>query len=227
MNGTLYRLGSPAFIEETARLDVATKARIDTLRHEAKTVIILATDSYMGLLAISDDVKEGAKKAITDLRAQGIETVMVTGDHQKTAEAIARKVGINIVHASVLPGQKLDIVKESQKEGAIAFVGDGINDAPALTQADLGIAMGGGTDIAIEAGQIVIIGGDIRKVPQALKMSSRTYRTIKQNLFWAFIYNAIGIPLAALGLLNPMIAAGAMAFSSISVLLNSLRLKRQ
>jgi P-type Cu+ transporter len=226
VGGVNYTLGSAKFIAESVAISDELNTRIQTLQAEAKTVIVLASKQVDGILAIADAVKEGAVEAVKMLHDRGIKVAMVTGDHQKTAEAIAKVVGIEEIFAGVMPDQKLAIVTDEQKNGAVAFVGDGINDAPALTQADLGIAMGEGTDIAIEAGQVVIVGGDVRKVARALTMSSRTYKTIKQNLFWAFIYNAVGIPLAAIGLLNPMIAAGAMAFSSISVLLNSLRLKR-
>ncbi len=226
VSGEMYTLGSPQLIEKSVGLSSETKKRVETLQKEAKTVVILAGKEVLGLIAIADALKEGAVEAVEMLHKRGIQVAMVTGDNKKTAGAIAKMVNIEEIFAEVMPDKKLAIVKAEQEKGAIAFVGDGINDAPALTQADLGIAMGEGTDIAIEAGQVVIVGGDVRKVAHALTMSSRTYRTIKQNLFWAFIYNAVGIPLAALGLLNPMIAAGAMAFSSISVLLNSLRLRR-
>ena len=225
VDGVQVRVGKPAFV---GGADGVVSSDVEQLEHEAKTVVFVSVDGRcIGAMAIADPIKEGAAKAIDALRTLGIDPIMLTGDNQRTAEAIAKKVGITTVHAEIFPDRKLALVKEAQEQGShVAFVGDGINDAPALTQADLGIAMGTGTDIAIESGQIVIIGGEAAKIPEAIVISRRTFSTIQQNLFWAFIYNVIGIPLAALGLLNPMIAAGAMAFSSISVLLNSLRLKR-
>ncbi|EKD33278.1 MAG: hypothetical protein ACD_76C00054G0004 [uncultured bacterium] len=222
-------LGSIEYMKENGiAINAQAQTNISLWQSQAKTVVGLAKENeLLGIIAIADKPKQSAIEAIAALNALGIESVMITGDNEETAKAVAKAVGIEKYHAHVLPDQKLELVKKEQAAGRrVAFVGDGINDAPALTQADLGIAMGSGTDIAIEAGQIVLVGGDPKKVAESIKLSRRTYRTIKQNLFWAFIYNALGIPLAALGLLNPIIAAGAMAFSSVSVLLNSLRLNR-
>lgn len=228
VNKKEVRVGRRVFIEEVATVSKVLLKAADKLESEAKTVVYVSIGKKCaGIIAIADKVKEQAKEAIEKLHELGMETVMITGDNQKTAEAIAAQVGITSVYAEVYPNDKLRLVKNAQKKGKkVAFVGDGINDAPALTQANLGIAMGTGTDIAIESGQIVLMGGDPLKIPESIIISRKTFQTIKQNLFWAFIYNAVGIPLAALGFLNPMFAAGAMAFSSVSVLLNSLRLRK-
>ena len=203
-------------------------AKVEQHEADAKTVFMVAQDQKLvGMIAVADTLKEDAKAAIERLHAQGIETVMLTGDNRRTAEAIAEQIGIDMVFAEVLPQDKAGHVRELQKKGKrVAFVGDGINDAPALVQADLGIAMGTGTDIAIEAGNIVLVKGHPLKVIEALALSRLTFRTIKQNMFWAFFYNVAAIPLAALGLLTPMIAAAAMAGSSLTVVGNSLRIKR-
>lgn len=227
IDGKDVGVGSPAFAAELGIKDLP--ADVARLQDEAKTVVLAVMGGKaVAMLAIADQPKKEAKEAVEKLTAKGLEVVMITGDNRRTAEAIAKRLGIKKVEADVLPDRKLELVKEAQASGQkIAFVGDGINDAPALTQADLGIAVGTGTDIAIEAGQIVLVGGGPEKVIEAITLSRATYKTIKQNLFWAFFYNIVGIPLAGLGFLSPMIASGAMAFSSVSVVLNSLRLKKE
>jgi Cu+-exporting ATPase len=193
-----------------------------------KTPLCVAHDGDLaGLLGIADQAKADAKEAVERLQKMGIEVAMITGDNQKTAESIGKSLGITQVIAQVLPADKAGKVKELQQQGKnVAFVGDGINDAPALAQSDLGIAMGTGTDVAIETGNIVLMQGSPLKVVGAIRLSQRTFRSIKQNLFWAFIYNVIGIPIAALGLLNPIFASFAMSMSSVSVVANSLRIRR-
>ncbi|MEL1134684.1 heavy metal translocating P-type ATPase [Desulfitobacterium sp. THU1] len=206
----------------------------DRLAEEGKTPMYIAMDNKLaGIIAVADTVKENSKKAIERLHDMGIEVVMITGDNKRTAEAIAKHVGIDRVLAEVLPEDKANEVKKLQDEGKkVAMVGDGINDAPALAQADIGIAIGSGTDVAMESADIVLMRSDLMDVPTAIHLSKSTIRNIKQNLFWAFGYNTLGIPVA-MGvlhifggpLLNPMFAAAAMSFSSVSVLLNALRLK--
>ncbi len=210
-------------------------AEAERLSSEGKTPIFVATDGRpVGILAVADTLKPYSAEVVDELHALGFKVVMLTGDNRRTAEAIARQVGIVRVLAEVLPAQKAEEVKRLQAEGLrVAFAGDGINDAPALAQADLGLAIGAGTDVAIESADVVLIGEDLRGILSAIQLSRATMRTIKQNLFWAFAYNAALIPLAAgvlypfLGiLLNPIFAAAAMALSSVTVVSNSLRLRR-
>ncbi|HLL42614.1 MAG TPA: copper-translocating P-type ATPase, partial [Segetibacter sp.] len=210
--------------------------RIQLLQEQAKTVIAFTEDEKLvAVIAIADKIKETSKQAIQALKNRGIEVHMLTGDNKQTASAIAKQVGIDTFHAEVLPSQKAEYVKMLQKNGrVVAMVGDGINDSQALAQADISIAMGKGSDIAMYVAKMTLITSDLNSIPKALKLSGKTINTIKQNLFWAFIYNLIGIPVAA-GvlypingfLLNPMIAGAAMALSSVSVVANSLRLKYQ
>lgn len=222
-------VGNTRLMQDSGMSLLNCEKKIEALQSQAKTVVAVAKNNeFMGLIAIADTLKPDAKEAIEKLRSSDIDAVMITGDNKKTAEAIAGQLGIKKVFAEVLPQDKAEKVKLLQKEGQkVAFVGDGINDAPALVQSDLGLAIGTGTDIAIEAGNIVLVKGSPLKVVEALSLSRITFKTIKQNLFWAFFYNILALPLAAFGLLNPMIAAGAMAFSSVSVVGNSLRIKRQ
>jgi Cu+-exporting ATPase len=226
INGHTILIAKPGYFT-TNRIDFQLK-EVGELEAEGKTVVLVAADNnYLGAIAVADVIKEESLMAVKSLHDKGLVVMMVTGDNQRVANEIAKELGIDQVFAEVLPQDKINIVKKLQAEGKkVAFVGDGINDAPALAQADLGIAIGTGTDVAIESGQIVLVNGNPQKVVEAIELSKRTLKTIKQNLFWAFFYNVIAIPFAAFGLLSPIIAAAAMSFSSISVVLNSLRIKR-
>ncbi|MBI2284486.1 MAG: copper-translocating P-type ATPase [Bacteroidetes bacterium] len=230
-----YTIGNTTLLHEKGILLTADTARtIQHLQQQAKTVVAFAEEKeVVAVIAIADSIKAHSKKAINSLQQQGIEVYMLTGDNQQTAAAIAREAGITQFKAEVLPTGKAEFVKLLQKQGKIvAMVGDGINDSQALAQADVSIAMGRGSDIAMDVARMTLISSDLNSIPKALKLSKRTVRTIRQNLFWAFIYNLIGIPVAA-GilypvngfLLNPMLAGAAMALSSVSVVGNSLRLK--
>lgn len=206
-----------------------SEANIKKLESAAQTILVVAVNGIpIGLLGVADLVKFDAKEAIEALKKEGVKTAMITGDNEAVASAVAKTLGIDTVIAHVLPQDKAAEIKKLQAQGLkVAFVGDGINDAPALVQADLGIAMGTGTDIAIESGDIVLVKGSTLKVVEAISLARKTFKTIKQNLFWAFFYNVAAIPLAALGFLNPMIAGAAMAASSVSVVGNSLRIRKK
>jgi Cu+-exporting ATPase len=197
------------------------------LQAEGKTVIFVGIQKKLaGIISIADTVRPTSKEAIAALRAMNIKVTLLTGDNTSTAKAIAREVGIDVIVANVLPKDKAEHIKKLQALGEIvAMVGDGINDSPALAQANVSLAMASGTDVALETADIALMRHDLTAVVRAIMLSRRTIRTIKQNLFWAFIYNVIGIPLAAFGMLSPAFAAGAMAFSSVSVVSNSLRLR--
>ena len=198
------------------------------LEESGKTAMLVAVEGEIaGIVAVADTIKPTSKAAVAALHDMGIEVVMITGDNKITAEAIAKQAGIEKVLAEVLPEGKAEEVRKLQQNGTkVAMVGDGINDAPALATADTGMAIGTGTDVAMEAADFTLMRGDLKSIPDAIMMSRKTMRNIKQNLFWALAYNTIGIPIAALGFLAPWLAGAAMAFSSVSVVLNALRLQR-
>jgi len=227
LNGKEVLVGSRKLVVQTRGADLMERD-LKRLEKEAKTAILVATDGRMaGVIAIADTLKEDSVQAIRELEKMGIETAIITGDNRHTAEAIAKKVGISRILAEVLPDGKVDEIKRLQAEvGTVAMVGDGINDAPALTQANVGIAIGTGTDIAIEASDVTLVSGNLSGVVSVIKLSRATFRKIKQNLYWAFGYNIAAIPVAMLGLLHPVIAEAAMAFSSISVVTNANRLRK-
>ena len=228
-----YVFGNQKLMAQEKVLTTKYSTRIHTLEEEGKTVMLLSSGkSLIGLVAVADVIKDSSALAVKQLQDLGIDVYMITGDNQRTAKAIAKKAGIVHVFAEVLPEQKAEYVKKLKQKGIVAMVGDGINDAPALAQADIGIAMGSGTDVAMETGNIVLMRNDLLDVPRAIKLSKMTMAKIKQNMFWALFYNTLGIPLAAgilfplTGwLLSPVIAGGAMALSSVSVVTNALLLK--
>jgi Cu+-exporting ATPase len=232
--GKRVALGNRALLEQLGIDAGALADRAESLRLDGQTVMFVVIDGAIaGLIGVADPVKETTHEAIKALHTEGLRIVMLTGDNETTARAVAAKVGIDEVIAEVLPDQKAEAVKRLQREGRIvAMAGDGINDAPALAQAAVGIAMGTGTDVAMESAGVTLVSGDLRGIVRALRLSNATMRNIRQNLFFAFVYNAIGVPVAAgvlypfFGiLLSPMIAAAAMSFSSVSVITNALRLR--
>jgi cation-transporting ATPase V len=229
VDGTVVQVGRRKLMTEAGlAIPPSLEARARNLESGGKTAIFAGWGGEVrGVLAVADTLKDDAPAAVAELASMNIDVVMITGDNHATAAAIARSVGIRQVLAEVLPADKVAAVRNLQQQGrVVAMVGDGVNDAPALVQADLGIAIGTGTDVAIESSDITLLSGDLDGVATAIRLSRRTFRTILQNLGWAFGYNTAAIPLAVFGLLNPIIAGGAMAFSSVSVVLNSLRLAR-
>jgi P-type Cu+ transporter len=234
IHGRRVAVGNAALMGELGIETALLRPRADQLAAEGQTTVYLAVDGQVAaLIAVADVIRPTSRAAVTQLQRLGLEIVLLTGDNQRTAEAVARAIGVRQVIAEVLPGQKVEEIRRIQDQGkAVAAVGDGLNDAPALAQADIGIAMGTGVDVAVEAADIVLMRSDLLGVVDAIGLSRRTMRVIRQNLFWAFFYNVVGIPIAAgalypaLGLLlTPAMAAAAMAASSVSVVSNSLRLR--
>jgi len=235
IEGRAVGIGNRKLMQELGADLGALAETADTMRAEAQTVMFLAVDGKLaGLVGVADPVKESTPAAVEGLHGEGLRVVMLTGDNRTTAEAVAKRLGLDEVMADVLPDQKAQAVRKLQEEGSVvAMAGDGVNDAPALAQAHVGIAMGTGTDVAMESAGVTLVRGDLRGILRARRLSHRTMRNIRQNLFFAFVYNALGVPVAAgilypaLGLLlSPMIAAAAMSLSSVSVIGNSLRLRR-
>ncbi|MEA2462671.1 MAG: P-type Cu+ transporter, partial [Acidobacteriota bacterium] len=235
VDGRRVFLGNRALLEEIHVQAGALVSHAEELRGAGQTVMFAVVDGKVaGLIGVADPVKETTPEAIRELHAAGLRIVMLTGDSETTARAVAKKLGIDEVIAEVLPDQKADAIKRLQQQGhVVAMAGDGINDAPALAQAEVGIAMGSGTDVAMEAADVTLVKGDLRGIVRARRLSNATMANIRQNLFFAFIYNALGVPIAAgvlypfFGvLLSPMLAAAAMSFSSVSVIANALRLRR-
>jgi P-type Cu+ transporter len=222
-------VGRPAFLAEwNVQLPAALAGAAARLEDEGTTVVAVASDRVArGLIAVADHIKPSSVEAIAELKQLGLQPILLTGDNERAASTVAGRVGIERVLAEVLPGGKAQEIARLQEAGQIvAMVGDGVNDAPALAQADLGLAIGTGTDVAIEASDLTLVSGDLRAAADAIRLARRTLQTIKGNLFWAFAYNVAAIPLAIAGLLDPIIAAAAMSFSSVFVVTNSLRLRR-
>jgi len=229
VDGHLVLVGRPALLERwSIALPPVLAGALADAQSRGRTAVVVAWDgAARAVLVVADTVKPTSGEAVRRLRALGLRPVLLTGDNAAAAQAVADEVGIDEVIADVLPADKVDVVKRLQDEGrVVAMVGDGVNDAAALAQADLGLAMGTGTDVAIEAADITLVRGDLLAAADAVRLARRTLRTIKGNLFWAFAYNVAALPLAAAGLLNPMIAGAAMAASSAFVVANSLRLRR-
>jgi Cu+-exporting ATPase len=228
LDGRQVLVGSRRFMSERGIEPETAESTLVGLEEQAKTAMLVAVDGRLaGVIAVADTLKPDSRAAIGELHRLGITTAMITGDNQRTAEAIARQVGIDQVLAEVLPEGKVTEVQGLQRQhGLVAFVGDGINDAPALTQANVGIAIGTGTDIAIEASDVTLVRGELTGVVEAVNLSRATFQKIRQNLFWAFFYNVAMIPLAVIGWMHPVLAELAMATSSISVVSNANRLRR-
>jgi Cu+-exporting ATPase len=235
IDGRSIAIGNRALMDELKIETGSLHEEAERLRADGQTVMfVIINGGASGLITVADPIKASTPEAIQALHAEGLSIVMVTGDNRRTAEAVAEKLNVDRVIADVLPEEKVEVVKRLQAEGhTIAMAGDGINDAPSLAQADVGIAMGTGTDVAMESADVTLVKGDLRGILRARRLSHVTMRNIKQNLFWAFIYNVLGVPIAAgvlypvFGiLLSPMIAAAAMSFSSVSVIANALRLRR-
>lgn len=228
VDGQRVLVGSRQLMEEHGLNPLVLEEPLRGLEEEGKTAVLVAVGGTLaGIVAVADVPKDGSAAAIAELQRMGLKTAMVTGDNRRTAQAVARRVGIDLVRAEVLPDGKVAEVARLQHElGAVAFVGDGINDAPALTQADVGIAIGTGTDIAIESSGVTLVRGDLDAVAEAIRLSRATFRVIKQNLFWALVYNVVMIPLAVVGWMHPVLAEIAMATSSVSVVTNASRLRR-